>query len=192
MKTLQFIYEDTEIHFLINPLDNNVMINATEMAKLFDKRIDVFLKAEHTKRFIECLEKSINEFTPNGGNSDNQFPPYGGNSEVKIIETRGQSGTFMHEVLALKFAAWLDVEFEMWVYKTIQELLFGHYKKHWQAHAIQEQAKIEKEKIKQIILTNPTPELVAQYFEEENKEKNAGKDKTKAIKNQIKLFIPER
>lgn len=31
----------------------------------------------------------------------------------------------MHRVLALKFAAWLSPAFELWVYGTIEELLFG-------------------------------------------------------------------
>ena len=35
MNTLQFNYNNNEIHFLVNPTDKNVMINATEMAKVF-------------------------------------------------------------------------------------------------------------------------------------------------------------
>lgn len=33
----------------------------------------------------------------------------------------------MHRVLALKFAAWLDPEFELWVYSTIEQLMFGKH-----------------------------------------------------------------
>jgi hypothetical protein len=33
----------------------------------------------------------------------------------------------MHRVLALKFAAWLSPDFELWVYTTIDKLLFGKY-----------------------------------------------------------------
>lgn len=35
----------------------------------------------------------------------------------------------MHRVLALKFAAWLDPKFELWVFCTIDHILFGHLKK---------------------------------------------------------------
>ena len=35
----------------------------------------------------------------------------------------------MHRILALKFAAWLNPKFELWVYSTIDELLFGHFKR---------------------------------------------------------------
>lgn len=176
MKSLEFIYQDTQIHFALQN-EGNVMVNATEMAKAFNKRIDVFLKAEHTKEFIKVLEKNLAE-----------FPPYGGNSELKIIESKGHVGTFMHEVLALKFAAWLDVEFELWVYKKINEILFGNYKKHWDAHIKQEIAKTAMDDIKTEILHNPTPESVAAYFKYEAEYKCAKAEKTTAIRNQLKLF----
>jgi hypothetical protein len=31
----------------------------------------------------------------------------------------------MHRILALKFAAWLNPRFELWVYSTIEKLLYG-------------------------------------------------------------------
>lgn len=46
----EMMYKDTLIHFLVNPLDKNVMVNATEMAKLFNKETRVFLKADHAKK----------------------------------------------------------------------------------------------------------------------------------------------
>jgi hypothetical protein len=33
----------------------------------------------------------------------------------------------MHRVLALKFAAWLNPRFELWIYSTIDRLLFGRH-----------------------------------------------------------------
>ena len=33
----------------------------------------------------------------------------------------------MERSVALKFAAWLSPKFEVWVYKTIDEILFGEY-----------------------------------------------------------------
>lgn len=53
MKTLEFFYQETEIHFLVNPNQKNVMVNATEMAKMFNKRMDHFLKADHAQKFIK-------------------------------------------------------------------------------------------------------------------------------------------
>ena len=34
----------------------------------------------------------------------------------------------MHRILALKFAAWLNPAFELWIYGVIDDLLFGHYR----------------------------------------------------------------
>lgn len=176
MKTVKFIYQDTEINFSVNPNDKNVMINATEMAKVFNKRIDFFLKSAHAKAFIKVLE-----FTPYGGNSEGLNP-------LEIIQTKGVKGTYFNRILALKFAAWLNPEFELWVYSKIDEILFGNYKKHWEAHALQEQTKVEMEKTKSEILLNPTPESVARYFEQEIELKSAKKAKSKAIKSQLNLF----
>ena len=107
-------FEKNPVTFLLSK-DNGVMVNATEMAKAFDKRIDHFLKADHVKEFISVLE-----FTPFGGNSASLKPE-------EIMKTRGVAGTYFHRILALKFAAWLSPEFEVWVYSTIEQILFGKH-----------------------------------------------------------------
>lgn len=179
MKTLEFLYQETQIHFLVNPLDKNVMVNATEMAKLFGKRTDVYLKTQSTKEFIKALEQ-----TPFGGSSETKKAP----NSAQIIDNRGHMGIYFDRRLALDFAAWLDVNFRVWVYSTIDEIVFGNYKKHWEAHAMQEIARVAMEDIKTEILHNPTPESVAEYFKYEREYKNAKNAKTKAIRNQLKLF----
>jgi len=166
MKTLEFIYQETAIHFLVNPTDANVMVNATEMAKLFDKKTKYFLKTEHAKAFIEIAKRA-----PNG---------------AQIIEDRGRNGIYFDRRLALKFAAWLSPEFEFWIYSKIEEITFGNYKKHWEAHARQEEAKQKMEIIKVQIIENPTSEMVIEYFERESQFKQAKNAKTKAIQNQLK------
>jgi hypothetical protein len=171
MKTLEFIYQETEIHFLVNPLDKNVMVNATEMAKLFDRRTKDFLKTDHAKDFIEVAKRALNG--------------------AQIIDDRGRNGIYFNKRLALKFAAWLSPEFEYWIYSTIDEIVFGNYKKHWEAHAHQEHQKTLMENIKTKMLLNPTPEMVAQYFEYEREHNLAKSEKTKAIRNQLKLFGAE-
>jgi len=168
MKTLEFIYQETAIHFLVNPTDANVMVNATEMAKLFEKKTKYFLKTDHAKAFIEIAKRA-----PNGD---------------QIIEDRGRNGIYFDRRLALKFAAWLSPEFEFWIYSKIEEITFGNYKKHWEAHARQEEAKQKMEIIKVQIIENPTSEMVIEYFERESQFKQAKNAKTKAIQNQLKLF----
>jgi len=114
METKICIFNNNHITFQLSK-DNGMMINATEMAKIFGKRVDHFLKSDHANEFINALE----------------FTPFGGNSEPlkrdEIIQTKGQSGTWMHRILALKFAAWLDSKFEVWVYSTIERLMFGKH-----------------------------------------------------------------
>lgn len=113
MKTLEFIYQESQIHFLLNPTDDNVMVNATEMAKMFKKRTDVYLKTQSTKELIRELE-----LTPNGGSS-----------YEKVLENRGHMGMWFCEDLAIDFAMWLDVKFRVWVCKTIREMVRNQTKK---------------------------------------------------------------
>lgn len=180
MKAIEFIYQDMQIHFALHQ-NQNVMVNATEMAKAFNKRIDHFLKSDHAKAFIEALNK-----TPNSVNLSSEFTPYGGNSAPlkleEIIQTRGHVGTYFHPHLALKFAAWLDPAFEVWVYRTINELLFGNYNKHSEAAL----NKIEAEKELKILTEElkTTPEF-EKYFQLQQIIKTSDAEKQKAIKAQI-------
>lgn len=116
-----FEYENQVIEFDLN--NDDVMVNATEMAKAFGKRVDHFLKTDHAKAFIEALK-----LTPYGGS----FEPL---KQDEILKVTSGSRTWMHRLLALKFAAWLHPQFEVWVYFTIDQLLFGEYR------AIQESLK---------------------------------------------------
>ncbi len=98
------------------------MINATEMAKIFDQRVAKFLEAKETTIFLRALQEEITGFKV--PNSDFE-------TSEKVLKTvRGgrNSGTWMHRLLALKFAAWLDPYFELWIYRTIDSLLFGKVK----------------------------------------------------------------
>jgi hypothetical protein len=54
MKTLEYNYNNQRIEFLQG--DHNIMVNATQMAKVFNKRIDFFLKSDNTKAFIRELK----------------------------------------------------------------------------------------------------------------------------------------
>lgn len=175
MKTIEKLFQETQIHFILQN-EGEVMVNATEMAKAFGKRIDHFLKSDHAQAFIKVLE-----FTPYGGNSE----PF---RKEQIIQTRGSAGTFFNRILALKFAAWLDPEFEVWVFSQIDNILFANYKKHWEAHARQEIARERMEALKKELLLNPTPEKVQAYFEAEREHLSARSAKSHAIKNHLKMF----
>lgn len=112
---IQFNYNDQLISFEF--ADGNKMINATQMAKPFGKLVGNFLKAQHAKDYIALLEKrySISNIGAKSQKREVLRVIKGGDSELQ--------GTWMDEKLALKFAAWLSPEFELWVYDRIEELL---------------------------------------------------------------------
>lgn len=134
-KAVEFIYQDSEIHFLLGN-EKNVMVNATEMAKLFDKRTDVFLKADHVKQFIQ-----VAILPPNGGR-------IGVKTKDDLISNQSRNGIYFHRILALKFAAWLDPMFEVWIYSKIEEILFGNAKKVGEKIS---DAELKKQKIAELI-----------------------------------------
>lgn len=111
MNIQKFQFNEELIEFDLRQ-GKNMMVNATEMAKVFGRDLFQFTKSENTKSFIESCNK----------------PAFAGllgiNSEEDLIISRQKSGTWMHRVLALKFAAWLNSDFEVWVYLTIDKLLY--------------------------------------------------------------------
>lgn len=87
----------------------NVMVNATEMAKPFDKRPAKWLELPSTKDFLSALT-AIRK------------------SDTALIQTNsgginGGGGTWMHEDVALEFARWLSPAFAIWCNDRIKELL---------------------------------------------------------------------
>lgn len=104
---INYEYKGSKISF---EKGNNVMVNATEMAKPFSKRPNDYLNLPSTLELIDAI-------TRKSGISENQIvmikqgaPQYGG-------------GTWLHEDLALDFAQWLSVDFRLWCNDRIKELL---------------------------------------------------------------------
>lgn len=82
------------------------MVNATDMIKLYpEKRINNFLRNQQTIDFINELE------------SDARI------SATTVKKGGVEQGTWMHRLLAFKFAAWLNPKFELFVYKTFDEVI---------------------------------------------------------------------
>ena len=114
METKICSFEQNNITFLLSK-DNGMMINATEMAKIFGKQVNEFMSNERTVLFIkECLNNGNSRYINIKFYSD-------------LYRTNQKSGTYMHRILALKFAAWLSPKFELWIYSTIERLLFGKH-----------------------------------------------------------------
>jgi hypothetical protein len=111
METVKFVYNNTQIDFL--PVGNDsLMINATQMAKIFGKEVKHFNENDKTEKFINACLISRNSDLLNVKKRED------------LIYSKQKSGTWMHRILALKFAAWLDPDFEVWIYSTIDKIIF--------------------------------------------------------------------
>lgn len=98
-------YKGSQISF---SLGENVMANATEMAKPFGKQPIDWLKTNQSKDYIETFSKlkiiSLADL-------------------VQVIKGGNNPGTWMHEDVALEFARWLSPAFAIWCNDRIKELL---------------------------------------------------------------------
>lgn len=111
-----FDYEGKRITFDFG--DGNEMINATEIAKVFGKKLDNFSRLKQTKDFIQALEKSMNSTVPSHVREREKA--------IKVVRGGNQlnlQGTWYEQRLALKLAAWLSPDFEVWIYSKIRELI---------------------------------------------------------------------
>ena len=160
------LFNENEISFIIDK-NNKVMINATEMAKTFNKRIDDFMSNSNTKLFIqECL-KSPELLQGKNGNSrfimeneDNSFEML---KEEDLYISVQRTGTWMHRILALKFAAWLNPAFELWIYSTIEKLMFGKYVE--RESSLQRTLELERERNEIVENPNKTGEDFEKYLQ---------------------------
>ncbi len=102
-----FNYNGSNITF---SSENGVMVNATEMARAFDKRPIDYLRLPTTIELINAIVRKSHI-------SESQL----------IITKQGSSinggGTWLHEDIALDFAQWLSVDFRLWCNDRIKELL---------------------------------------------------------------------
>lgn len=83
--------------------------NATDAASKFNRRLDVFLKTEETQAYLAALAKKHNT-----------------SKKWYLKTSRGKNGgTWFHPKLAVKFARWLSVDFEIWCDEQIDKLIRG-------------------------------------------------------------------
>ncbi len=108
MSIKKFDYEGKPISFEF--ADGNKMINATQMAKPFGKRVNNYLQNQTTKDFILLLESRY--WDSSNGKREVLRIVQGGSPELQ--------GTWMDEKLALEFASWLSPAFKLWVYDCIE------------------------------------------------------------------------
>lgn len=101
-----FSYQGNEVTFRND--DGIAYVNATQMAKSFDKQPVHWLNQFGTKDFINELSKLRNRSL----------------AELVIVTKGGANpGTWMHEDVALEFSRWLSPAFSIWCNDRIKELL---------------------------------------------------------------------
>lgn len=160
--------------------DRNVMVNATEMAKIFGKKINHFMENETTKSFIsECLKSRNSGFL----NVE---------SEADLYISKQKSGTWMHRILAIKFAAWLDPAFELWVYTTIDKILFEHYRNMEKGIRESARRRVRMDRIRNVLATNDLYlELQKLELEERQATYRRGKGNQKELNKYKMAFAGE-
>lgn len=104
--TKLFSYNGNEVTFRNS--EGVAYVNATQMAKSFDKRPTDWLRFEQAQNFLNELSKVRNHTL----------------TELVIVSKGGSNpGTWMHEDVALEFSRWLSPAFSIWCNDRIKELL---------------------------------------------------------------------
>lgn len=177
METKICLFNQKPITFVIGK-DNKMMINATEMAKIFGRKVEAFMRNETTIQFVnEALKSENSRFL-------NVF------SQSDLYYSVPKAGTWMHKILALKFAAWLSPSFELWVYSTIDKILFGKYEE--RDRSFQRTLAFQKEMDALKIKSNKTGEDFTKYLQLEKnlkKEKALRKSLTSETVSGMKLLF---
>jgi len=176
MNTQIQVYEfkGNQIEFQIS--EKEIMPNATKMAKCFEgKRVFNFLKSETTKEFLKVLEekygnKVFNYSKSSNKNDENLDFNYGDSrnkndenldfgfevsENILKVSTGRYGGTWMHEILALEFASWLNPHFKLWIYETVHNLIIGVYQKLIESYVEFQKADEEEKLIKEELRNFP-------------------------------------
>lgn len=100
-----YSYKGSKISFMSG---ESTMINATQMAKPFNKRTNDWLSLKQTNELIDSL--SVKTGIP-------------ATDLVAVNQGGRNQGTWLYEDLALIFAQWLSPDFYLWCNDRIKELL---------------------------------------------------------------------
>ncbi|MDK7675086.1 KilA-N domain-containing protein [Weeksella virosa] len=111
---VKFNYEGKAIDF--KDQKGSVMVNATQMGKVFGKTPKDWLRLESTNEFLNVLKDSQKADMPLGLFDDEK-------TLVQVVHGGNNRGTWMHEDVALEFSRWLHPKFAIWTNKHIKELL---------------------------------------------------------------------
>lgn len=135
MSNLEYQYAGMAIDFSFR---EDLMVNATEMAKVFDKDLHEFMRSESFKKLIHALEKTNIRPDRTGNFPVRSDEPEHIEGMIKhktadlvplvIINKGGKYGgsTWVHRYIAIELAMWLDVDFKIWLLTIIDRLLSSY------------------------------------------------------------------
>jgi phage antirepressor YoqD-like protein len=106
MNIQKYVWQDSIIEFRLDGY-----VNATEMAKSFDRQPYDFIRLPKVVEYLDALESATGL-----SRSTLVITNVGNSSSI-------QQGTWFHPKLAIRFAQWLDQRFAVWVDARIEELL---------------------------------------------------------------------
>jgi len=110
LKIISKTYNSIEVLFH-SELNSSIYINATKVAKQFNKKPVDWLKTNETQTYIQAVSK-IHNIT-----YDNLVITKKGGNNLK------EQGTWIHKKLIIFFARWLSPEFAVWCDTQIEEIL---------------------------------------------------------------------
>lgn len=113
MKVQKFFYKDIDVSF-----DEMNFLDATSIAKHFDKFVKDYLKTAQTQDYIRALAQNLSV-----GNIILTV------NDLVIVRQGGiAQGTWLHPKLAVNFARWLSADFAVWCDLKIDELIRNQQK----------------------------------------------------------------
>jgi phage antirepressor YoqD-like protein len=86
-----------------------VYLNATEMAKPYNKYPYDYIRSKQGETFIEACKRNLRT-------SENQLVV------IKMGSPENGGGTWLYEDIAVDFAQWLDVDFKFWCIQRIKDI----------------------------------------------------------------------
>lgn len=104
--------------------------DATRMCQAYNKRVNNFFRTDATQKYLRALSKKTGipiELEQESAMTEEQGIDAIAQKSALIYKTKGgevsESGTWVHQQVALKLAAWLNEDFEVWVWEVIEKLL---------------------------------------------------------------------
>lgn len=110
--------------------NRDAWFNATEIAEMFGKRLDVFFKMQRTQKYIQTVAKRKNLIPTNRCELKTPFSIADYPDLIQAKRGRHNSGTWLHPDLMICFARFISIDFEIWCDQTIKDLLIDG--KAWQ------------------------------------------------------------